>query len=414
MSSIVPFSNKDPEKEFVCPYDKVHVVRACRFNQHLRKCRKNHGGAGFHICVFNQSHHIPEREYEHHVLNCPDKHVIEQDEEKAQGIQKHNLPPVDFNPVWNKPPSTENWDVEFADHQQQQAEKQMEELEVKEEVEDEVFGPGITTLISERPDNWDRMTPSQKKNHKRRYQKQQQRMKESGLTHADFERSKNPGDWTEHERDAKMKLILTHYPPPTGKINASFIDYKSVLNQFCQKNRINAPKYFEAAGGFGGFACEVTVKGETYMSHGAQKTKKDASHSAAKWALLALDVPEEDQSTNTFRPRPVRTAAEMQQFRAAHEVGLLHQAGQLPTGAARSAQQASVRQSQGVTKPAQPQPAQPQAPRPQPPRQVASATMPDLLPPAAFKAKTNMENDGWTTVPQKSARGRGRGTALAL
>ena len=32
-------------------------------------------------------------------------------------------------------------------------------------------------------------------------------------------RSKNPEDWTEEERDAKMKLILTHYPPPTGKIN---------------------------------------------------------------------------------------------------------------------------------------------------------------------------------------------------
>ena len=71
-----------------------------------------------------------------------------------------------------------------------------------------------------------------------------------------------------------------------------FTDYKSVLNQFCQKNKINAPKYFEAGGGFGGFSCEVIVKGETYMSHGIQKAKKDAHHNAAKWALLALDVPE--------------------------------------------------------------------------------------------------------------------------
>ena len=65
-----------------------------------------------------------------------------------------------------------------------------------------------------------------------------------------------------------------------------------MLNQFCQKNKINPPKYSEAPGGFGGFACEVIVKGETYTSLGMQKTKKDAHHSAAKWALLALDVPE--------------------------------------------------------------------------------------------------------------------------
>ena len=86
----------------------------------------------------------------------------------------------------------------------------------------------------------------------------------------------------------------------------------------------------------------------------------------------------------------MRTAQDMAQFRAAHEVGLLHQAGQLPTGAARPVPQAAIRPSQGVMKPAQPQLVQPQAPRPQPPRQVAPAAMPDLLPPAAFTARANV------------------------
>ena len=72
----------------------------------------------------------------------------------------------------------------------------------------------------------------------------------------------------------------------------TFIDYKSILNQYCQKNKINQPRYSEASATFGGFASHVSVKNESYCSHGDHKTKKSAAQSAAMWALLHMEIPE--------------------------------------------------------------------------------------------------------------------------
>ena len=65
-----------------------------------------------------------------------------------------------------------------------------------------------------------------------------------------------------------------------------------MLNQYCQKNKINQPQYSEAPATFGGFASTVSVKGEFYDSHGNHRTKKSAAQSAAMWALLAMEIPE--------------------------------------------------------------------------------------------------------------------------
>ena len=72
----------------------------------------------------------------------------------------------------------------------------------------------------------------------------------------------------------------------------TFVDYKSILNQYCQKNKINPPKYKEAPGSFAGFASVVVVDGMEYRCNGVHTAKKLAAHDAAKWALMAMEVTE--------------------------------------------------------------------------------------------------------------------------
>ena len=73
--------------------------------------------------------------------------------------------------------------------------------------------------------------------------------------------------------------------------SASFVDFVSILNQYCQKSRINVPKYSEAPGVLGGFGAKVFVKGQTFTSMKYCGTKKEARHDAAKVALLGLNIP---------------------------------------------------------------------------------------------------------------------------
>ncbi|XP_065064205.1 putative cyclin-dependent serine/threonine-protein kinase DDB_G0272797/DDB_G0274007 [Rhopilema esculentum] len=424
MSTIVPYSNEDPEKLFVCPYFKEHVVRACRFNQHIRKCQKIQGGVGYLICPFNRSHHIPEKDYNFHLKNCPDKHVIQQDIDEAQGIKQHTLPAVEHHPEYDKLESTEDWDAEFEHHQLQQRMDQEQQMEEERNAEEEEENLTNIQLLPEHPPNWESMTKAQKTNYKRRYKKQQEKLKEKGLTHADFQKSKNPEDWTEEEREAKINLMLSLYPPP--KVTGSFKDYKSVLNQYCQKNRINQPKYYEIPSCFSGFACEVMVNGKTYRSHGHQTNKKTAGHSAAKWALMELEVPEAEQNELNQKLRPARTAEDMAMLRSAHEVGLLQQAGHLPSVSKPSQEMNNhvTKRMQQVKPPVTPQVVSKPSPQPVP------EPVPVLIPPSAFTKQTDINggfaspvasgvdsNDSWQTVGSKksarSGKGRGRGTALA-
>lgn len=87
-----------------------------------------------------------------------------------------------------------------------------------------------------------------------------------------------------------LALTVIHiffFIPSTG----SFVDFVSILNQYCQKNRINVPKYGEAAGVQGGFGAQVLVKGQIFTTMKYCLTKKEARHDAAKCALLGLNIP---------------------------------------------------------------------------------------------------------------------------
>ena len=82
-------------------------------------------------------------------------------------------------------------------------------------------------------------------------------------------------------------VMLIVFIPSSG----SFVDFVSILNQYCQKNRLNVPKYGEAPGVQGGFGAQVLVKGEIFTTMKYCLTKKEARHDAAKCALLGLNIP---------------------------------------------------------------------------------------------------------------------------
>ena len=70
---------QDPEALIQCPYEKVHMIRRKRMPYHLQKCRRNYQGQAFKVCPFNARHEVPEPEYRHHLLHCPNKCMVEKD-----------------------------------------------------------------------------------------------------------------------------------------------------------------------------------------------------------------------------------------------------------------------------------------------------------------------------------------------
>ena len=70
----------------------------------------------------------------------------------------------------------------------------------------------------------------------------------------------------------------------------AFVDWVSILNQYCQKNRINQPKYSEASNPCGGFGFSVVVTTERFFCDAYCDNKKKAKHCAARAALLGLNI----------------------------------------------------------------------------------------------------------------------------
>ena len=68
------------------------------------------------------------------------------------------------------------------------------------------------------------------------------------------------------------------------------MDFVSLLNIYCQQNRINAPQYREGPGVSGGFGSQVTIKTNIFRTKKNCKTKKEAKQNAAMVACLALNV----------------------------------------------------------------------------------------------------------------------------
>ncbi|XP_045180475.2 uncharacterized protein LOC123539780 [Mercenaria mercenaria] len=109
----------DPEELLECPYDRVHMVRAKRFQYHLIKCRKNYTGTEFEKCPFNAKHQMPKPEFRHHLANCPDKAMVEP--ELSYAARKENgevnmLKGCTDTPVYRELDiqSNEDWDAEVS------------------------------------------------------------------------------------------------------------------------------------------------------------------------------------------------------------------------------------------------------------------------------------------------------------
>ncbi|KAK6187081.1 hypothetical protein SNE40_006329 [Patella caerulea] len=111
----------DPEELIECPYDKVHMIRAKRYQYHLMKCRQNHAGQDYAICPFNAKHEMPKPELRYHMSNCPFRVAVEREIEYDEN--RRNGEKIDLKGCTDVPPynaaSTildENWDAEIPIH----------------------------------------------------------------------------------------------------------------------------------------------------------------------------------------------------------------------------------------------------------------------------------------------------------
>lgn len=68
------------------------------------------------------------------------------------------------------------------------------------------------------------------------------------------------------------------------------MDFISILNQHCQKNKINSPKYSEGPGVSGGFGAKCTVRTDVFHTQKYCSTKKEARQNATMVALLGLNI----------------------------------------------------------------------------------------------------------------------------
>lgn len=395
-------SSNDPNELLICPYDPVHRVAAKRFPYHLTKCRKHYSSRGWTNCPFNARHEVPVEELDYHISICEYKDAIRQDYEEIisrdaveakRMCQPQPTPTVELE-------NTEDWESEavnepFSIASSEPFDEKQDAYDILQAMQEVQIQAQATSSKSVDTSS---MTPTQKKNYKRAQKRQEKKA-------AEVEVCGEPV-MTDEER---LAAIANQYAVLRNGVSASFVDFVSILNQYCQKSRINVPKYSEAAGIQGGYGAQVFVKGQIFTNMKYCGTKKEARHDAAKVALLGLNIPVVDPTPN--KPMAARTATDHQRLRETHELHLLNQAGQLqPRGRG---------QVQPVVKP--------------PSSSSTSATGPPMSQQPSqnvgretdynFPETTNGETGGgdeWTTVGRKGVKnpvyqhslkmaGRGRG-----
>ncbi|RVE70931.1 hypothetical protein OJAV_G00069510 [Oryzias javanicus] len=103
--------NCDPEKLLLCPFDKNHLIRACRFPYHLIKCRKNHPKLAGELktCPFNARHLIPQHELARHTETCVDRVTVDPKAESTDYCSAWEVPVT----AWVNPVMSEDWDKEI-------------------------------------------------------------------------------------------------------------------------------------------------------------------------------------------------------------------------------------------------------------------------------------------------------------
>ncbi|XP_066924871.1 uncharacterized protein [Clytia hemisphaerica] len=263
-------------------------------------------------------------------------------------------------------------------------------------------------LLLERPANWEQMSSTAKKNYKKKYNKQRQRMQEEGVTEEDFKPSKDPHDWTEERREAKLAAIKAKFPLAPDKQNSAKFDYSSLLNIVCQKCRIHLPEFRECPGLSGGFGYQCRVGQVWYQGMDFCTTKKDAKHECSKWALLGMEVPgidNEQQVSQSGRSKPVhpRLAADLQKQREADEVGRLMASNMydMQKKNVTPLRQPNIQQSPKVVSP---------APAPAPPQQQPQQHQ---QPPQQNQQQPSQQTRGWGQKPSNSTPQPGFGQAQA-
>ncbi|PFX20914.1 uncharacterized protein LOC111336287 [Stylophora pistillata] len=383
----------DPNALKICPYDPVHKVRAKRFPYHLEKCRKQYASAGWKQCPFFARHEIPVEELEYHLSICEYKDMIRQDIEEA-GLQpiveeKRLRQPQPTPAVL--PEETEDWETEanrqpfsiLTSEPQDESRDAYDVLQAIQDVQAEAHArPNLIETSG--------MTPAQKKNFKRAQKRQERREAES----------QEP----KMTNEEKAQILAKEYSLLNN--TGSFVDFVSILNQHCQKSKINVPKYGEAPGVDGGFGAQCFVKGQIFKCMKCCSTKKEARHDAAMRAVLGLNIPVVDPTPN--KRMDARTATDHQKLRETHELQLLKEAQQAPAkGRGRPTVQQPVSSfSTSATGPPMSQ---------QPSQYMAVNNFTEVT-----GARGGTEDDEWTTVGKKGLKnpvyqhslkmaGRGRG-----
>ncbi|KAJ7376657.1 hypothetical protein OS493_033539 [Desmophyllum pertusum] len=385
----------DPLQLKICPYDPVHRVAAKRFPYHLQKCRKQYASAGWTVCPFHARHEIPIEELDYHTSICEYKDIIRQD------IEEYSSRPI----VEKSDYSNHNQPQQYCLTQQRignQADSQPFSIIGAEPQEEGVDAYDIVQAMQEvqvqahapkaMPVDTSGMTAAQKKNFKRAQKRQEKRTAE-GIDEEPV--------MTDEER---LAAIAKQYAVLNNRTSASFVDFVSILNQYCQKNRINVPKYGEAPGVQGGFGAQVFVKGQIFTTMKYCLTKKEARHDAAKCALLGLNIAVVDPTPN--KPMAARTATDRQRLRETHELQLLNEAGQpQPRGRGKTTSTPSSFSSSATGPPMSQQPS----------HNEAAYDFPEMV-----NGGTGGDDDQWTTVGKKGVKnpvyqhslkmaGRGRG-----
>lgn len=105
------------ESHLSCPYEPTHQILPHRMAQHIIKCRKNYPELDMKVCVFNATHVIPTKDYQAHILECPDKAIVERDiyrrqeVEDAMEIKRKEWITMPAESVWD-----EDWEKEMVEN----------------------------------------------------------------------------------------------------------------------------------------------------------------------------------------------------------------------------------------------------------------------------------------------------------
>ncbi|XP_046842305.1 uncharacterized protein LOC124436421 isoform X2 [Xenia sp. Carnegie-2017] len=136
------------------------------------------------------------------------------------------------------------------------------------------------------------LTKTQKKNEKRAEKRREKNAANASSEHENYNHlHDNNENGSLDDEDTLGKMAREYSPPGRAySSNSAFVDWVSILNIYCQKHKINQPQYKEDKTRFGGFGYCVAVGVKKFWTGSYCSTKKDAKHSAARSALLGLNV----------------------------------------------------------------------------------------------------------------------------